>query len=150
MPLFSNTRTKRRTVYMVLLAWLFAMAAGWANACLLEERGTHWHGPSEEGSPTSQVPRVSPGHVGVEADHADHGENGSPGKSACLKVCGDDSQSVIKLASSVDLTDVAMAPPVALIWPTPVTAAERNNAWLALPAPRPGVPLRTRFARLAL
>ena len=132
---------------MVLLAWLFAMAAGWANACLLQERGTHWHGPSDDGSPTAQVPHVSPGHVGVDADHA---ENAGPGKSACLKVCADDSESVIKLASSVDLADVTMALPVSLVWPAPLAVAQQDNAGLALPEPSPGVPLRTRFVRLAL
>lgn len=147
MPLFSNTRRTRRTVYMVLLVWLFAVTAGWANACLLQERGTHGHGSSGEGSSAALVVQVSPGHVGVDADHA---ENAGAGKSACLKVCGDDSQSIIKLAFSVDVTDVAMAPAVALVWLAPSATAQRSNAWLALPAPSSGVPPRTRFARLAL
>ena len=147
MPLFSNTRTKRRTVHMLLLAWLFAMAAGWANACLLQERGTHWHGPSDDGLLTAQVAHVSPGHVGIDADHAD---NAGPGKSSCLKVCGDDGQSVIKLVPSVDLMDVAMAPPVAHAWSVSLVLAERANAWWALPARSSSVPLRARFARLAL
>ncbi len=147
MPPFSNTLTKRRTVYTVLLAWLFVLASGWANACLLQERGTHWHGPSGDATLTAEVPRVSPGHVGVDSDHA---ANAGPGKGACLKVCDDNSQSVIKLASSVDLMDSAMAPPAALYWPAPLAATARGNAWLALPAPSPGVPQRTRFARLAL
>jgi hypothetical protein len=145
MPLFSNTRTKRRTVHMVLLAWLFAMAAGWANACLLQERGTHGHGPSDDGSPTAEAPHVSLMHVGV-----DHAENADPGKSACLKACGDDNQAVIKLASSFDLTDAVMAPLVAVVWPASLAAVDRDIAWQDLPAPSPGVPLRTRFARLAL
>lgn len=147
MPLFPNHISKRRTIHMVLLAWLFAMAAGWANACLLQERGTHGHVPSHSGSLTAQVAQVSPGHVGVDADHA---ENAGPGKSACLKVCGDGTQSVIKVAQGLDLTDVAAAPPVALVWPAPLAFAERDNAWPALPVSSPGVPLRTRFVRLAL
>ncbi|MEO6030951.1 MAG: hypothetical protein ABIP61_03440 [Burkholderiaceae bacterium] len=147
MPLFSKTHTKRRTVHMVLLVWLFAMTAGWANACLLDERGTQWHGPSVVGSPTALVFHALPSQAGVDVGHF---ENAGPDKSACLKVCGDDSQPVVKLASGVALTDVAMAPPVALIWPTPVAALERNSAWLASPARSPGVPLRTCLARLAL
>ncbi len=147
MPLFSNTVTKRRTVHMVLLAWLFAMAAGWANACLLQERGTHGHVPSDSGSLTALVPQVSPGHTGVDAVHA---ENAGPGKSACLKVCDDDGRAIIKLASSADLADMAMTPPVALAWLAPLAAIERSNSWLTLPSPSPGVPLRTRFARLTL
>jgi hypothetical protein len=144
---FPNTRTKRRTLYTVLLVWFFALGSGWANACLLQERGTHWHGLSDDASLAAQASRVSPGHVGADADHA---ENAGPAKSACLKVCGDDTQTIVKLASSVDLANVAMAPPMVLTWADPLAAAEQANTWLEFPAPSPGVPLRTRFSRLAL
>lgn len=143
----TNTHTKRRTVYTLLLVWFFALGSGWANACLLQERGTHWHGPSEDASLTAHASRVSPGHVGADSDHA---ENAGSAKSACLKVCGDDNQTIVKLASSVDLANVAMAPPTVLTWADALAAAEQTNAWLELPAPSPGVPLRTRFSRLAL
>jgi len=147
MSLFPNTRTKRRTVHTMLLVWFFALGSGWANACLLQERETHWHWPSEDASLTAHASRVSPGHVGVDSVHA---ENAGPAKSACLKVCGDDAQTIVKLASGVDLANVAIAPPTMLTWADPLAAAERANAWLELPAPSPGVPLRTRFSRLAL
>jgi len=129
---FPNTRTKRRTVYAMLLVWFFALGSGWANACLLQERGTHWHEPSDDASPTVQAPRVSPGHVGADSDHA---ENAGLAKSACLKVCGDDTQTIVKLASSLDLGNVAMAPPMALTWADLPDAAEQANAWLELPDP---------------
>ena len=144
---FPNTRTRCRTVYTLLLVWFFALGSGWANACLLQERGTHLHGPSDDASMGAQASRVSPGHVGVDSDHA---ENAGPAKSACLKVCGDDSQTIVKLASSVDLANVAMAPATVLTWADPLAAAEQANAWLELPAPSPGVPLRTRLSRLVL
>ena len=147
MSLFPSSLTKRRTVYTLLLVWFFALGSGWANACLLQERETHLHGPSDEASLTAHAPRVSPGHVGVDSDHA---ENAVLAKSACLKVCGDDSQTIVKLASSVDLANVAMAPPTVLAWADPLAAAEQANAWLEWATPPPGVPLRTRFSRLAL
>jgi len=147
MSLLPNTRTKRRTVYTMLLVWFFALGSGWANACLLQERETHWHWPSEDASLTAHASRVSPGHVGVDSDHA---ENAGLAKSACLKVCGDDTQTVVKLASSVDLANVAMAPPTVLTWADPLAAAEQANAGFELPARSPGVALRTRFSRLAL
>ena len=145
--LLPNTRTKRRTVYTMLLVWFFALGSGWANACLLQERETHLHGSSEDASLTAHASRVSPGHVGVDSDHA---ENAGPAKSACLKVCGDDTQTVVKLASSVDLANVAMAPPTALTWVDPLDASEQARAWLESRTPSPRVPLRTRFSRLAL
>jgi hypothetical protein len=147
MSLFPNTRTKRRTVYTMLLVWFFALGSGWANACLLQARETHWHGPSGDASLTAHASRVSPGHVGLDSDHA---ENAGLARSACLKVCGDDTQTIVKLASSVDLANVAMVPPTVLTWADPLAAAEQANAWLELRAPSPGVPLRTRFSRLAL
>ena len=147
MPLFSNTHTKRRTGYMVLLAWVLALAAGWANACLPQERGTHWQGRSNDATLTGLAAHVSPGHVGIDSDHAD---NPGPGKSAGLKVCDDGKQAVVKLVSSVDLTNVTMAPPAVFVWPDPAIIARRTLARRASPAPGPVVPLRTLFVRLAL
>jgi len=144
---FLKTRTRRRTIYMVLLVWFFALGSGFANACLLQERGTHRHEPSDDASPSALAARVSPGHVGADSDHA---ENAGTARSACLKVCGDDAQTIVKLASGVDLANVAMAPPTALTWADPPDGAEQANDWLELPAPGPGVPLRTRFSRLVL
>ena len=144
---FPSTRTKRRTVYTMLLVWFFALGSGWANACLLQERGTHWHGPSDGTSLIAQASRVSPGHVGADSDHA---ADAGTAKSACLKVCSDDTQTIVKLTPSVDLMDVVMAPPTALTWCDPLDATDQANAWLELPVPSPGVPLRTRFSRLAL
>lgn len=144
---FSNTRTKRRTIYAVLLVWLFALGSAWANTCLLQERDTHWHGPLDDTSETTKAARVSPGHVGADSEHA---ENAGPAKSACLKVCGDESRVIVKLTSSVDLADVAMAPPSVPAWSGAAHAAPVKGAWLALRAPSPGVPLRTRFSRLSL
>ena len=37
----SNTRAKRHTAFMVLLAWRFALASGIANACSLETPERH-------------------------------------------------------------------------------------------------------------
>jgi hypothetical protein len=147
MSLFPSSLTKRRTVYTLLLVWFFALGSGWANACLLQERETHLHAPSENASVTAHASLVSPGHVGVDSDHP---ENAGLAKSACLKVCGDDTQTIVKLASSVDLANVAMAPPTALTRADPLAVAEQATAWLELPAHSPGVPLRTRFSRLAL
>jgi hypothetical protein len=147
MPLFSNTHAKRRTGYLVLLAWVLALAASWANACLLQERGAHLHGPSNDATLTAQAAHVSPDHVGVDSGHA---ENAGPGKSGGLTVCDDDKQAVVKLVSSVDLTNVTMAPPTVFVWSDRAGKARRSLARQELLAPGPVVPLRTLFVRLAL
>ena len=144
---FSNIHTTRRTVSIVLLVWLFAMASGWANACLLQRHEVHLHASSIDGPLFVQRTHVSPVHVGLAANRS---ENPDRSKTACLKVCDDGRQSVIKLASSADLTDALLALPVVFVWQAPLPPAERENAWLAFPAPSPGLPLRTRFARLSL
>lgn len=147
MNLFQNTRTRQRTVYTVLLVWFFALGSGWANACSLQERGTHGHGPAESASLADPSSGVSPGHVGADSVHA---ENAGPAMRACLKVCSDNAETILKLAPDVDLTGIAAGHPSALAWHAPVAAAALDNARLALPAARPGVPLRTLFSRLAL
>ncbi|KWT91658.1 MULTISPECIES: hypothetical protein [unclassified Variovorax] len=38
MKLFSTIRTKRNTAFFAMLVWLFVLASGIANACLLEVR----------------------------------------------------------------------------------------------------------------
>ncbi len=144
---FTNTRTKRRTAFTVLLVWLFAITASWASACVLQERNTHLHGAVDAQTLSAQAPLVSTGHLGADADHP---ENAGAAKSACLKFCGDGSQSLVKLTAAIDLLDLPMAPPVALAWTTHQAAAAPARAWLELPAPSPGLPLRTRFSRLAL
>lgn len=147
MNLFLNTRSKRRTAFTVLLVWMFAMASAWANACLIEVGNTHLHASPGPETLSVQAFRVSPAHLGADADHS---ENTGAAKSVCLKVCGDGSQSIVKLTSGVDLLDLSMAPPVALAWSAREAAAAPGDLWPGLPAPDPGLPLRIRFSRLAL
>ena len=66
MTSFTNTSIKRRIASVMLVFWLFALGAGWANACILQERGTHLHpaATAHTGTPT-----VSAGQVGVLDDH---------------------------------------------------------------------------------
>jgi hypothetical protein len=144
---FRATTHRRRTALAVLLVWLFGIGSGWANACLLQERSTHSHESPVDSLPAHQVWHLSPAHLGGDLDHP---ENGEAAKSACLKVCGDSTQSIVKQATDLELSHVVMAPPLVVNWPAPLTASVTHIAWLQWPAPRPGVPLRTRFSRLAL
>jgi len=144
MSFFSNTATRRRAVFTVLLVWLFALGSGWANACRLQDSHTYL---SESSDDPSSVVHVSAGHVDLDSDHPG---NANAAKSVCLKVCDDGTQTIVKLASSGDLTDVAMAPPTTFSWSARQLAMAPAKRWLDLPAPSPPLPLRTRFSRLAL
>lgn len=145
MTALTNTRSKRRIASVMLLFWLFALGAGWANACVLQERGTHAHSAEAiaAGSTT-----VSAGHVGVVDDH---GVDSSPGHAPCLKVCDDTSQSLVKWSSGIDLSDLAMLPlVVAMPWPALDVALEVPRPARIKHSAHAGPPLRTIYSRLAL
>jgi hypothetical protein len=149
MKLLSRIRTRRRMVLAVLATWLFALSAGFANACMLQDHGTHVHRQAQGATVPYDAPVViSAGHIGIDSVHDDG--KGAGGK-ACLKVCDDGTQSVVTTPSSFDLTDAALAPPTVTLWTA--RAVELQIVGIATPAappPAAGPPLRTRLSRLAL
>ncbi len=138
MSIFANRRASRTTALVVLLAWLFALASGVANACLLEARGTHAH--------DAQTAAVSAGHAGAVASHVDDAN----AKESCLKVCSDSAQSPTRPDREVAPADIGLASVVAVLWnPTaPLAAAPQRVP--DDPLPVTGPPIRVRFSRLAL
>ena len=148
MKLFSNTRAKRNTAFMVLLVWLFALASGVANACLLEARETHSHiatAASSEAAAHASV--ILPGHTGTVADHDDDSQNF---KAPCLKVCDDGTRSLPKQDSTVAQTDPGPAPVVLVLWNTVAPAVPTlRHMDIEQPA-TPELPIRVRFPRLAI
>ena len=85
---FSNPRAKRSTAFVVLLAWLLALAAGVANACLLEAPAMRYEGGVAAASATAQVSRV----LAVDAAAATGPDAGSATEAPCLKVSDDGSR----------------------------------------------------------
>ncbi|MDP1533461.1 MAG: hypothetical protein Q8N44_18610 [Rubrivivax sp.] len=147
MILRSNPRSLRATVVTVLMVWLFALGAGWANACLLEARGTHVDNTGIVGSDGEHASTVSAGHVGAVPAHDE-----APGlaKAPCQKVCSDGAQTIVKLKPTLDLPAVGMAPALVLDW-TPLATAPAVLGWArARPTMLSEPPLRIRYARLAL
>lgn len=143
MRLFSNSRAKRNTALAMLLVWLFALAAGVANACLLEPPGPHGHGAK---TLTSGAVPAAP-HGGVAAVHDNEPELS---KAPCVKFCDGGSQSPVKHQTTLDPSDPSPALLVAVIWtaPVPVLSAQRRMAGLQ-PATS-GLPMRLRYSRLTL
>ena len=135
-------RTLRTTVWVVLGAWLFALAAGMANACLLEPQAALEHRHSRNDQDDRHV---HAGHA-VATDHHDE----SPSKAPCVKVCGEATQSPVQKASTAtfDLTGLPALP--YQVW----TPAQRVDLNIDLSGDRllipPEPPPRLRFARLAL
>ncbi len=147
MQLFSNTRIKRHTAFMVLLVWLFALASGLANACLLEVRETHSHVVAAGFSGGAHVSAILPGHAGAVADGVDE----SHFKAPCLKVCDDGSRSFPKQKLTLAQSDPGPAPLLAVLWTTPAESVVLVSRSMDDPQPAsPALPLRVLFSRLAL
>ena len=131
MNFVANRHIRHHTAVVVLLVWLFALASGVANACLLEAPGTHSHEP--------------------QASVLDHDDDAThAARESCLKVCSDGAQSPTTQDPRPLQADLGPALLVAVLWnpALPVAAAPRPIS--PDPPPATGPPIRVRFARLAL
>ena len=146
MAFFSYTRTQRNTAFAVLLVWLFALASGVANACLLEARVTHGQAATAGASETAHAHAELAGHAGAVADRdGDREAFNAP----CLKVCDDGSQSLLKQQSSVDLTDPGLALLVAVVW-TAIPVGSAPGRMDDMQPTTLELPIRIRYSRLTL
>ncbi len=135
----------RHRVWLVLWVWVFALASGAVNACLVQERTSHPHSDRVHASDPTGARTVSVEHLHVNPGHADGGQLSS---AQCLNVCDQTAQSPGKQQAQPDL-GVPAAPPVFAPW-APVPPA----ALAALPVPDmrrdTAPPIRVRYVRLAL
>jgi hypothetical protein len=138
MKFLSTTRTKRSTAIVMLLVWLFALASGVANACLLATPQSHSNVAS------AAVPATS--HATAELV----GHDSDTWKESCLKACDDGARTLPNAKAGVDQTDPSSAPLVATLWAasTPIASVPRRLDDRQLHTVGP--PLRIRFSRLAL
>ena len=134
----------------MLFVWLFALASGVANACLLEPHGIHDHGsPLAHLSATGTPPGVAGNHA-EGLTHDDGDSDTGPVKKSCLKACDDGSQSLLKHASSFDVADPGLAPFVSAAWAVEVRFAPAAGRAHDFRLPERGPPIRVLFSRLAL
>lgn len=147
MKQFSIIRAKRNTAFLVLLMWLFALASGVANACMLETRGTHAHVVTLGLSEAVNAPHVSAGHAGAVAGHDDDSQ---ASKAPCLKACDDDTRSVPKQDLTVAQTDPGPAPLVAVLWTAVSPVVSQSSRMDHVQPAVPERPIRVRYSRLAL
>ena len=152
-PLF-NSRVKRHTAFVVLFAWLFGLASGAANACLIEPRGTHSHGSvavpvlATEKMEEAGIPAE---HGAGAAGHHHHDQDsGAPG-TPCQKVCDEGSKSLPKQQSTSTPIDSGLAPIVVVAWTASEAAiVSAPSQARAHEPPRPRLSVRVLFSRLAL
>ena len=135
----------RHRVWLVLWVWVFALASGAVNACLVQERTSHPHSDSVHASDPPRARTVSAEHAHVHPGHADGWQ---PSAEQCLNVCDQTAQSPGKQQAQPEL-GVPAAPPVFAPWaPVPPAAL----AALSVPGMRRSTapPIRVRYVRLAL
>ena len=143
-----NSRTKRNTAFVVLLVWLFALASGVANACLIQTKEIHGHGSLVAHSSSAEKGHaISAAYVGATSKH-DSGLE--PSKSQCLKVCDDGSQSLTKQQPGFDWTHPVLTPLPAVAWTTATSVVSVLGLAAFQQPPDPGRPIRVRLSRLAL
>lgn len=124
---------------MVLLAWLFSLASGVANACLLEVSEAH--------SPLAIALFSGPAHTQTVADHGDDSHNP---KAPCLKVCDDGTRSFPKQDSTVAQTDPGPAPLVVVLWGTVAPIIPMLRQIDVEQSATAELPIRVRFSRLVI
>jgi len=150
MPSLPNTSARRNTARLMLFVWLFALASGLANACLLQARGIGDPAPTlSNPSATGTTPEMA----GVYSEGLTH-DNGAAdtafAKESCLKACNEGSQTLLKHASSVDLTNPGLTPFVAAVWAAEVHVASAPGRAHDFRLRQRGSPIRVLFSRLAL
>lgn len=146
MKLFSTLRSRRSTALVVLMAWLFALASGVANACASELAEADVDVPSARVSATLHAHDESAHHRSA----GDHEDESDASKASCLKFCDDGSHSIPTEFDGVDLSPPGMAPLSAVLW---AADASVDVTLRRRPGPHTGVPLlplRVRYSRLAL
>lgn len=145
--LLHTLRTRRGLTWALLLAMVFALNAAWANACLLEARGTHAHVAEGHNEHGAQAIAVWAGHAGAAASH---GEASSPAKAPCLKACDDTSQALVKQKAGPEAGDTDLALHVPYAWVISSAFGYQPSEPAYRQEPRAGQPLRLRFSRLTL
>ena len=129
---------------MMLLVWLFAVASGIANACVLKAHGDHAQVATSETLSAAIAHNAPAGRTSNADDELD----GS--MAPCLKVCDDSSQALIKLKAFFDLADRGSGLTDSMLWAAAlqVVSAHRHMDSSASATSEP--PVRVRYSRLAL
>jgi len=145
MTLFSRPIAKRRAAWMVLCVWLFALASGVANACLLQERTSRTHDDRVHASDLPGTRTISATHVDVSPGHDGTAQRS---RAPCLKVCDQGAHSPVKHPIHPD-TD---SPPGLVGTVARVLAPSAVQPMATIPdIRRSAVPsIRVRYVRLAL
>jgi hypothetical protein len=143
-------RQQRHIASAMLFVWLFAVAASWANACILRPAAA---AEGHHGQHAGHDLMAAQGGSHGPAGDAGHSHGPDPAQQACASFC-DLEQSIVAKAQpapgdgAVHQADLAAQP--AVCWPAlPLPPAEARWRPLAAPPP-PGPPVAIAFLRLTI
>ncbi len=150
---FFHRRAKHRTVMLTLAVWVFALAAGVVNACVLQVKVPAHHQGQEHSASTviethahlSVLPQSA---VPVPADGPSTDADSS--QAQCKSFCDGDAAAAAAKQQGHDITDLAQAPMhVRARTPFLLTLAPAKQFFDDRPPP-PGAPMVIRFLRLTI
>lgn len=142
-------RTRRNIAAAVLLVWLFGLASGIANACMLENVERHLDSPPAAHSSAMKDASDTVAGPGAGATGSHEDQPDVPNE-ACLQVCDDSSRALVDQNSAFHLPDSGLARFVDLIWVTTDSGVLLSSLANTLHPPASGPPVRIRFSRLIL
>lgn len=155
MRVFSHRRTEQRTVMVMLVAWVFALAAGVVNACVLQVKvPAHHQGQQPMDSASTVIEThadlsVLP-QTGAHAPADDPSSDADSGKAHCKSFCDSEASAAAVKQQGHDITDLAQAPmhvlAAAPYFPLLATAKQSFDDR----PPPPGAPMVIRFLRLTI
>lgn len=138
----STTNARRNVAYFMLAMWLFALASGFANACLLEGSVD---APNMLASKLGNTSSASAASVHLEPiDH--RGDDSS--KAPCMKACDEGAQA-LQAHAEIDSIDPGFALLIAVVWEPILDTSTRHQIADSLPSWR-DPPERIRYSRWAL
>lgn len=140
----SHASFTRNTAVVVLLLWVFALASGVANACLLEAHDVHPHTDVMEAVEDIATSEFAHGKT-VEIDHKT-----DRSKTPCQNFCDEESKLLIKQHYSGSQPDLAPVSLIAVLWNSSGTTRLENLRKTDTQPAAYGLALRVRYSRLTL
>ncbi len=137
MKLLSRTTTSRNAASLMLAVWLFVLASGFANACLLEASD---HGGLLASSENSHITS----HAAAPAHDTEQSS-----KAPCLKACDEGSQA-LQASTGMGSVDPGSPPLAAIIWTGSEPLATRHRSRFDVQPSLSDPPERIIYSRWAL
>lgn len=137
MKFFSRSSASRNAASFMLAVWLFVLASGVANACLLEAPD---HGGQQRSSANV--------HSTDQATPRGHGEE-QGSRVPCVKACEEGSQA-LQATNGMDSVNPGSAPLAAVLWRRPMALSKLHQSGSDTPPSVSDPPERIIYSRWAL